>query len=130
MSLNGVDWVNTGFFFSYYYPPELNALSPASGNYQGGKEIFLHGARFSNITDPSLVKCRFSFKNGTDGWRETLNKTMPAQYVDQQTMMCMSPNGFRGGDKVYVQLTFNDNEYSEINENLVFNFYAISSSFP
>ena len=45
-------------------------------------------------------------------------------------MMCMSPNGFRGGDKVYVQLTFNDNEYSEINENLVFNFYAISSSFP
>ena len=98
VSLNGVDWVDSGFFFSYYYPPEVNSLSPPSGIYQGGTEIMLHGNRFSNITDPSIVKCRFSLKNGTDGWRETRNKTMPAFYMDSQTMMCMAPNGFMGGD--------------------------------
>ena len=130
VSLNGVDWVDSGFTFSYYYPPEVNGLSPASGIYQGGTEIMLHGSRFSNITDPSIVKCRFSFKNGTDGWRQTANKTMPAFYMDSNTMMCMSPNGFMGGDKVYVQLTFNDNEYSDVNENLVFNYYAVFGSFP
>ena len=62
----------------------------------------LKGNLFSNITSEDTVKCRFSRKNGTDGFRETAPKFMPAFYIDQRTMMCLSPNGFLGGDKVYV----------------------------
>lgn len=43
VSLNGVDFVDTGFFFSYYVQPELTGLLPASGPYQGGTEIMLKG---------------------------------------------------------------------------------------
>jgi len=102
VSLNGVDFVDTGFFFSYYTQPELLGLSPASGPYQGGTEVMVKGNLFSNITDQGMVKCRFTFKNGTDGWRQTLPKSMPAFYIDAHTMMCLSPNGFLGGDKVYI----------------------------
>ena len=130
VSLNGVNWVDSGFFFSYYTQPELTGLSPASGPYQGGTEIMLKGNLFSNITDPSTVKCRFTFKNGTDGFRATIPKTMPAFYMDPHTMMCLSPNGFIGGDKVYVQLSYNDMDYTPMQENMVFNFYAIFGSFP
>ena len=102
VSLNGVNFVDSGFFFSYYTQPVLMGLTPASGPYQGGTEIMIKGDLFSNITDPSTVKCRYTLKNGTAGWRATLPKTMPAFYIDSHTMMCLSPNGFIGGDKVYV----------------------------
>ena len=49
VSLNGVDFVDTGFFFSYYTQPELTGLSPASGPYQGGTEVMLKGNLFANI---------------------------------------------------------------------------------
>lgn len=45
-------------------------------------------------------------------------------------MMCLSPNGFLGGDQVYVQLTLNDMDYSPQQENMVFQYYAIFGSFP
>ena len=82
VSLNGVDFVDSGFFFSYYTQPELIGLSPRSGPYLGGTEIILKGNLFSNITSPETVKCRFTFKNGTDGFRATQTKTMPAFYID------------------------------------------------
>ena len=130
VSLNGVDWVDTGFFFSYYTEPELLGLTPASGPYQGGTEVMLKGNLFAQISEPGMVKCKFTLKTGTDGFRPTIPKTMPAFYIDANTMMCLSPNGFIGGDKVYVQLTFNDMDYTPLKENMVFNFYAIFGSFP
>ena len=33
VSLNGVDFVDSGFFFSYYTQPELQGLQPQSGPY-------------------------------------------------------------------------------------------------
>ena len=130
VSLNGVDWVDSGFFFSYYTEPILQGLQPASGPYEGGTQVFLKGNLFSNITDPQTVKCKFTFKNGTDGFRDTIPKTMPAFYIDPQTMMCLTPNGFIGGDKVYVQLTFNDMDYSAQQDSMVFSYYAIFGAFP
>ena len=97
-----MDFVDTGFTFSYYTQPELTGLTPASGPYQGGTEIMLKGNLFSNITEPGTVKCRFSLKTGIDGFRQTIPKTMPAFYIDEHTMMCLSPNGFIGGDRLYV----------------------------
>lgn len=80
----------------------------------------LKGNLFSNITNPETVKCKFTFKNGTDGFRATQPKTMSAFYIDSHTMMCVSPNGFIGGDKVYIQLTYNDNDYTPVSEVMVF----------
>lgn len=102
VSLNGVDFVDSGFMFSYYNEPILSGLTPQSGPYLGGTELFLKGSQFSNITDPNSVKCRFTFKNGTTGYRATLPKFMPAVYINSNTMLCITPNGFKGGDKVYV----------------------------
>lgn len=41
VSLNGINWVNTGFFFSYYVQPVLLGMSPRYGPKQGGTEIFI-----------------------------------------------------------------------------------------
>ena len=60
VSLNGVDFVDTGFSFSYYSQPELESISPRSGPMEGGTQIMIKGNLFSNITDPESVKCRFT----------------------------------------------------------------------
>lgn len=36
VSLNGVDFVDSGFTFSYYTQPVLEGLDPPSGSYLGG----------------------------------------------------------------------------------------------
>jgi hypothetical protein len=45
-------------------------------------------------------------------------------------MMCVSPNGFFGGESANVQLTFNGIDYTEPKPFLVFNFYTVLGSFP
>ena len=127
VSLNGVNWVDTGFFFSYYVQPVLLGMTPHYGPMQGGTEIFIQGQRFSNITDPEFVKCKFTLI-GTD--RNPGPKFIPAIYKDEQTMMCVSPNGFLGGESVNLQMTFNGNDYTEPKEFLVFNYYTVLGSFP
>lgn len=99
VSLNGVNWVDTGFTFSYYMQPILTGLSPKYGTMSGGTEILIAGLHFSNITDPEFVKCKFTLI-GTG--RKASQKFIPAIYKDQQTMMCVSPNGFFGGEAVNV----------------------------
>lgn len=39
VSLNGVNWSDTGFVFSYYMQPILVGLTPKYGPMQGGTEI-------------------------------------------------------------------------------------------
>lgn len=127
VSLNGVNWVNTGFFFSYYVQPILLDMSPRYGPKQGGTEIFIQGQRFSNITDPEFVKCKFTLIGER---ASAVTKFIPAIYRDEQTMMCVSPNGFDGGESVNVQLTFNGADYSETKDFMVFGFYTVLGSFP
>ena len=50
VSLNGVDWVDSGFKFSYYIQPELLGVSPKAGPMTGGTDIFIRGDQYSNIT--------------------------------------------------------------------------------
>jgi hypothetical protein len=40
-----------------------------------------------------------------------------AYYYNETTMLCVSPNGFIGGDKAYVQLTLNGKDYTPQNDN-------------
>ena len=127
VSLNGVDWVNTETCFGYYTNPEITNMFPKSGPYQGGTELLITGTKFSNITDPDNVKCRYTLLNST---RRAQPKYMPAIYRNATTMMCISPNGFLGGEKIQVQLTFNGQDYSSPMPELVFHYYTIFGPFP
>jgi hypothetical protein len=132
VSLNGVNWVNTGFKFSYFELPNLTDLVPRSGPMTGGSEIFIHGNRFSNITESRKALCRFSMvtEGRTNPDHFVFPKTIPAYYINETTMMCATPNGFSGGDQAYVQLTFNAKDYTPENQNMIFSFYNVIGSFP
>lgn len=52
VSLNGVDFVDSGFKFHYYEQPILYKMTPTSGPESGGTQIYITGAKFSNISDP------------------------------------------------------------------------------
>ena len=127
VSLNGANWVDTGFYFSYYVQPELIKMDPHYGPMQGGTEIMITGTAFSNITDHELVKCRFTL---IDNKRNAPPKFIPARYIDRKTMMCASPPGFYGGESVNLQMTFNGMDFTEVSEKFVYNFYTILGSFP
>lgn len=45
-------------------------------------------------------------------------------------MQCSAPGSFIGGDRAYVQLTFNDNDYSDISDKLIFSFFQVGNAFP
>jgi hypothetical protein len=38
-------------------------------------------------------------------------------------MKCVAPGSFIGGDRAYVQLTFNNIDYSDVGEKLMFSFF-------
>jgi len=52
VSLNGVDFVDTGFTFRYYEQPILYKMTPITGPESGGTQIYITGNKFSNISDP------------------------------------------------------------------------------
>ena len=127
VSQNGVDFADTHTCFSYYTNPEISNMLPKSGPYQGGTELLIYGTKFSNITDPDNVKCRYQLVNST---RRAQTKYMPAIYRNATTMMCISPNGFLGGEQIQVALTFNGEDYSPAMPELIFHYYTIFGPFP
>lgn len=127
VSLNGVDWVDTGAFFSYYRQPEIMDMNPRSGPITGGTEIVLSGDHFSNITDPNLFKCRFDLVKNP---KNIPPKTMPAHFQDQNNVLCVSPSGYLGGDQVYVELAYNGIDFTPRSDNLIFSYFNIANSFP
>ena len=60
VSLNGVDWTNTGSMYSYYDEPIMTDIYPDMGTVLGGDEIYVRGEKFTNNTDPKEFKCRFT----------------------------------------------------------------------
>jgi len=60
VSLNGEDFHDTGFTFSYYQKPEVLDIQPRSGSVEGGTEIWLKGRKFSDTSaSMKTVRCRF-----------------------------------------------------------------------
>lgn len=51
VSLNGINWVDTGKKFGYFDMAEIDEMTPQSGPMSGGTEIYLRGQKFSNITE-------------------------------------------------------------------------------
>mmetsp|Transcript_34677 Transcript_34677/g.53140 ORF Transcript_34677/g.53140 Transcript_34677/m.53140 type:complete len:436 (+) Transcript_34677:3222-4529(+) len=102
VSLNGQDFHDTGFTFSYYQKPIVVDLQPRSGSIEGGTEIWLKGEKFSNITHGmKTVRCRFRQipgENATFDEDTAPTKFIPAYFIDNTTMKCASPSGWIGGD--------------------------------
>lgn len=49
--MNGVDFIDTNYDFSYYQDPHIEDIFPKSGPNTGGTEVYLFGANFTKITD-------------------------------------------------------------------------------
>lgn len=89
VSLNGVDWSDTGFKFTYYEVPQINSFSPISGPESGGTMVYIYGSNFTNITNPNEFNCRFSPVN-----LPIPPKKMPGIFLNSSTIMCASPGGW------------------------------------
>lgn len=60
ISLNGVDFIDTGIQFSYYEQPVITGVWPDSGPETGGTQVYIQGMNFTNMSDPVAFNCRFS----------------------------------------------------------------------
>jgi hypothetical protein len=129
VSLNGVDWVETAFTFSYFEKPILDDIQPRSGVAEGGTEINLKGSKFSNSPSMKTVRCRFrQMINGQVDDEHGASKYVPATYVSAEKMKCGSPSGWQGGQSVKVDLTFNGVDFTDSSFN--FDLYSIFGNFP
>lgn len=114
ISLNGVDWHETDHFYSYYKQSTINEIFPRSGQMNGGTEVFVMGENFSNITNPDNSRCRWTLIDNVNGQkRDRVIQFTPAYYINETQMMCVTPSSFVGGDRAFVQLTFNNLDFSE-----------------
>jgi len=126
VSLNGVDWTETGFTFRYFEEPTLSYSFPDMGPVQGGTEVFIVGANFPNITNTGMdqdFNCRF-----TPMTLQMEPKIMPAFYKNSTHIMCPTPGGWSQGDKMHLQITFNGVDYDD--KNFEFTEYNIHKAFP
>lgn len=51
ISMNGVDFIDTGVEYSYYQDPKIASIFPTSGPNTGGSDVYIFGANFSKIAD-------------------------------------------------------------------------------
>lgn len=123
VSLNGVDWTNTGMTYSYYDEPIMTDIYPDMGSVLGGDEIYVKGEKFTNNTDPAEFKCRF-----TPVSLSIPPKTIRARYINSTTIMCPSPGGWSEADQMILQVTWNGVDYDE--NHFQFTFYSIHRAFP
>ena len=123
ISMNGVDWTNTGFKFFYYETPSLDSIDPTLGPEAGGTMIHIYGNNFTNMSNPSEFNCKFTAVH-----LPIPPKKMPGMYINSTTIMCASPGGWGQGDAVRVTVTFNGGDY--VGNNFTFTFFSISRAMP
>lgn len=97
VSLNGVDWTDSGFKFSYFDIPVINSISPTIGPESGATLIYFKGQNFFNMSNAQEFNCKFSAIN-----MDIPPKKMPGIYANSSTIMCASPGGWGQGVAVKV----------------------------
>jgi len=97
VSLNGVDWVATGFVYSYYEEPIMTALYPDMGSVNGGDEVYITGEKYSSHVDTTEFKCRF-----TPTTIDIPPKLVQAYFVNETTIKCNSPGGWSSAARMVV----------------------------
>lgn len=123
VSLNGVDWTNSGLLFYYYDVPTLYSIFPSLGPEAGGTLIYLNGSNFTNVSNPQEFNCKF-----TPIGLPIPPKKMPGIFLNSSTIMCASPGGWGQGVAVKLQVTFNGGDYD--NNKFLFTFFSITRAFP
>lgn len=123
VSLNGVDWTDSGLTFFYYDVPVMHGIEPIMGPEAGGTMIYIKGAKFSNISNPQEFHCKFTPVN-----LPIPPKKMPGIYLNQSTIMCAAPGGWGQGVAVKLQVTFNGGDYDD--NGFIFTFFSITRAFP
>jgi len=121
--LNGYDWTDSGFTFSYFREPEMLSYYPDSGQASGGTAIYILGKNFPRITNTNEFNARF-----TPQQAHMAAKIMPVEWLNDTTLKVMSPGGWAEGDRMSLQLTFNGQDYD--NNNFTFTMYKINQIFP
>jgi hypothetical protein len=124
VSLNGVDWTNTGFTYSYYEEPIMQRTFPESGSVKGGTEVFFYGMHFPELRNNSReFNCRF-----TPTSQNMQPRYMPATWVNSTAIMCATPGGWSRGDRMKLQVTFNGGDYD--NNGFEFTVYNVAKATP
>ena len=123
VSMNGVDFVDTAFKFFYFEEPVIDDIFPDMGPVSGGTPVYLIGQNFTNLTGQRDFNCRFTPRN-----LNTPSKKARARWLNSTTIVCYSPGGWKKGDQMHVQLTYNGVDYDEYNYN--FTFFSIGRAFP
>lgn len=84
VSLNGMDWSNTGFKFTYYELPILDKITPTSGKESGGTPIYISGkSNFTKMNESNEFNCKF-----TPLTIAMPPKIVPALYINSSFIMC------------------------------------------
>ena len=82
--MNGVDFSNSGFFFSYYSQPILDRITPTSGKESGGNPIYIIGkTNFTRMDNPNEFNCKF-----TPVSFNMPSKKVPAIYENSTYIRC------------------------------------------
>src|SRR3569833_1118941 len=98
VSLNGVDWSDTGFKFRYYEAPLLDKITPTSGKESGGTPIYISGkSNFTKMNESNEFNCKF-----TPLSLPMPPKIVPAIYINSSYIMCQSVGGWGKGDEMRV----------------------------
>jgi len=121
VSLNGFDFVDTGYTFQYQIQTDLFSIYPTSG--EEGTTVYIKGSSFQKFPGNSKYKCRF-----TDIEGNLPPKYEYVYYKDNTTVQCNAPKGYGDGIAARVQVTFNGDDYSD--NNFTFYFYKINGVFP
>lgn len=95
VSLNGVDFTNTGFTFSYYEEPIMTSVFPDSGSAKGGTPVYIEGKNFPKMKRSGEFNCRF-----TPLHEHMEPKIRDATYLNDTMIMCHTPGGWVQGDKM------------------------------
>ena len=123
VGLNGIDFGDSDVTYYYYYPPIINKIIPASGPESGGTRIHVLGERFSNLTSASEFKCRFTAVD-----HKTPPKYVNAFYENSTSIICLAPGGWGSGVTANVEITFNNEDYTDSGSR--FYFYSITEASP
>jgi hypothetical protein len=93
VSLNGVDWSETGFSFTFFDEPVMKTYSPSQGKVHGGTVVNIFGNNFPNITDISQFNVKFTPQKNPKAF-----KIMPLKWHNSSCVSVFTPGGWDQGD--------------------------------
>ena len=97
ISVNGVDFSDSGQRFEYVAPVRVQSFHPRSGPYRGGTNVVIEGKNF--IASPYL-RCRFG------------EMDVVAEYLNANSISCVTPSTTVGVAKIGISNNGVDFEYS------------------